>query len=91
MRRVFPFRPTSVTYGLSGNSKTQAHAGKPSGKRATLDPVVAHKELLSPAAHPAPKAHALVEKMTRTEATSPSAPRHPTSRLAKAPGRGFAS
>ncbi len=90
MRRVFPFRPSTVTYGLPGNSKTQAHAGKPSSKLATLDPVVAQKELLSPAAHPAPKVHALVEKLTRAEATSPPAPRHPISRLAKALGRGFA-
>ena len=89
MRRVFPFRPSTITYGLPGNSKTQAHAGKPSRKLATLDPVVAHKELLSPAAHPAPKVHALVEKLTRAEATSPPAPRHPISRLAKALGRGF--
>jgi len=90
MRRIFPARPTTVTYGLPGNSKTKAHAGKPSDKLSTLDPVVAQKELLSPAAHPAPKVHALVEKMTRAEATSPPAPRHPISRLAKALGRGFA-
>lgn len=89
MRRIFPHRPTTVAYGLPGNSKTQSHAGKPSSKLTTLDPVVAQKELLSPAAHPAPKVHALVEKMNRTEATSPPAPRNPISRLAKALGRGF--
>ena len=77
MRRLFPHRPTTVTYGLPGNSKTQAHAGKPSSKLATLDPVVAQKELLSPAAHPAPKVRALVEKMNRAEASTPPPPRHP--------------
>lgn len=89
MRRLFPHRPTTVTYGLPGNSKTQAHAGKPSSKLATLDPVVAQKELLSPAAHPAPKVRALVEKMNRAEASTPPPPRHPISRLAKALGRGL--
>ena len=97
MRRVFPqvfstLRPSSYTCGLPGNGKTRAHAGKPSSRQqshqklATLDPVVAHKELLS--AHPAPKAQALAAQLNRAEATAPPAPRHPITRLAKALARG---
>ncbi|HET7866397.1 MAG TPA: hypothetical protein VFL86_18510, partial [Burkholderiaceae bacterium] len=97
MRRAFPhvfssIRPSSCTFGLPGNGKTRAHAGKPSSRQqshqklATLDPVVAQKELLS--AHPAPKARALAAQLNRAEATTPPAPRHPIARLAKALARG---
>lgn len=97
MRRAFPavfssIRPSSCTFGLPGNGKTRAHAGKPSSRQqshqklATLDAVVAQKELLS--AHPAPKAQALVAQLNRAEATTPPAPRHPIARLAKALARG---
>lgn len=95
MRRVFSsLRPSSSTFGLPGNGKTQAHAGKPSSRQqshqklATLDPVVAQKELLS--AHLAPKAQALAAQLNRAEATTRPAPRHPVTRLAKALGRGLA-
>ena len=99
MRRVFPnvfssLRPSTCTCGLPGNGKSRAHAGKPSShqqshqKLATLDPVVAQKELLSTS--PAPKAEALVAQLNRAEATTRPAPRHPITRLAKALGRGLA-
>jgi len=97
MRRVFPnvfssLRPSTCTSGLPGNGKSRAHAGKPSSRQqshqklATLDPVVAQKELL--AAHPAPKAQALTAQLQRAEAATCPAPRHPITRLAKALARG---
>ena len=94
----FSLRPHSFTCGLPGIGRTQAHANKPLNTRqthhklATLDPLVAQKQVLSDSERRVPKAKILIERMSRVEASVPvpAAPRNSILKAFSRLGRGAA-
>lgn len=92
----FSLRPHSLTWGLPGMGRTQAHTNKPPSTRqthhklATLDPLVAQKEVQSDSERRVPKAKILIERMSRVEENVPAAPRNPISKAIARLGRSAA-